>query len=109
MMDEKSKSKFFPVIFGVMGLTLLVLAWTIPTDTSDRITAAVIGSAGLFGAILRSANTGPLQDRNKRSLPSKLTVNPEWIGWLYRSKPLQGALLVSIIKARFQIWYNFCV
>ncbi len=53
MMDEKSKSKFFPVIFGVMGLTLLVLAWTIPTDTSDRITAAVIGSAGLFGAILR--------------------------------------------------------
>ena len=53
MNAEKSRGLFLAVLFGVMGLTLLVLAWLIPVNTSDRIIAAVMGSAGLFGAAIR--------------------------------------------------------
>ena len=53
MNAEKSRGLFLAVLFGVMGLTLLVLAWLIPVNASDRIIAAVMGSAGLFGAAIR--------------------------------------------------------
>ena len=53
MDKENSHGLFFAVLFGIMGLALLILAWLIPVNTSDRIIAAVMGSAGLFGAAIR--------------------------------------------------------
>ena len=73
MKDEKSNGKFFPVVFGIMGLTLLVLAWLIPADTSDRIMAAVIGSAGLFGGIIRM----PTRKCTNGNKPERVPVNVE--------------------------------
>ncbi|MGD9143672.1 MAG: hypothetical protein PVG61_07495 [Dehalococcoidia bacterium] len=67
--NEKSESKFFPIVFGIMGLTLVVLAWAYPADTSDRILAAVIGSAGIFGAIIRM----PKRKLNRRENAGETT------------------------------------
>ena len=53
MKEEKSHKMFFPALFGIMGMALLILAWLIPVDTSDRIIAAAVGSAGLFVAVIR--------------------------------------------------------
>jgi hypothetical protein len=69
MKAEKSQSIFLPVVFGVMGLIILMLAWLWPVTASDRITAVVVGSAGIFGALLRipvirrsSGRSGDKQD-----------------------------------------------
>ena len=53
MDTENSHGLFLAVLFGVMGLTLLILAWLIPVNASERIIAAVIGSAGVIGAAFR--------------------------------------------------------
>jgi hypothetical protein len=53
MREEKAHSIFLPVLFGVLGLIVLMLAWLWPVSASDRITAIVVGSAGIFGALLR--------------------------------------------------------
>jgi len=53
MKEEKSRRTFFTALFGIMGMALLIIAWLIPVDTSDRIIAAAIGSAGLFVAVIR--------------------------------------------------------
>ena len=51
MKNETSYGKFLRVVFGILGLTLLIITITIPADVSDRVMAAVIGSAGICGAI----------------------------------------------------------
>jgi hypothetical protein len=58
-----------------MGLTLVVLALTIPTDTQDRIMVAVLGSAGVFGAITRI----PIHKRSsaEESGPSPVDIEAE--------------------------------
>jgi hypothetical protein len=66
---ENPGSKFFPIVFGIMGLVLVVLAWVYPADTSDRILAAVIGSAGIFGAIIRM----PKRKLNRRENAGKVS------------------------------------
>jgi FtsH-binding integral membrane protein len=73
MKVEKSNGIFFAVLFGLMGLTLLILAWLIPVNASNRIIAAVVGSAGLFGAAVRI----PTLRRNTDKESSQLAVNVE--------------------------------
>ena len=51
MKNETSYGKFLRAVFGILGLTLLIITITISADLSDRIMAAVIGSAGICGAI----------------------------------------------------------
>ena len=53
MKADKSHRMFFAVLFGVMGITLLVLAWLRPVSIPDRIIAAAVGSVGLFVAVVR--------------------------------------------------------
>jgi NhaP-type Na+/H+ or K+/H+ antiporter len=52
----------FAALFGIMGMVLLILAWLIPVDASDRIIAAAIGSVGLLVAVVRI----PIFKRNAR-------------------------------------------
>jgi hypothetical protein len=74
MREEKAHSIFLPVLFGVLGLIVLILAWLWPVSASDRITAIVIGSAGLFGALLRI----PMLKRSSgRPDDKQATVNVE--------------------------------
>ena len=73
MNTDKSNSKFIPFVFGIMGLTLVVLALTIPTDTKDRILTAAIGSAGIFGAILKL----PIRKRNSTAETESLSTDVE--------------------------------
>ena len=51
MKNETSYGIFLRAVFGILGLTLLIITITIPADASDKIMAAVIGSAGIFGAV----------------------------------------------------------
>ena len=51
MKTETSYGKFLRAVFGILGLTLLIITITVPADAPDRIMAAVIGSAGICGAI----------------------------------------------------------
>lgn len=53
MNEEKSRKMFFTVLFAIMGMALLIIAWLIPVDASDRIIAAAVGSVGLFTAVFR--------------------------------------------------------
>ena len=53
MREEKSNGMFLPVLFGVMGLIVLMLAWLWPVLSADRIPAILVGSASVFGALLR--------------------------------------------------------
>jgi hypothetical protein len=67
MKEQNSRNMYFPMLFGAMGIILLILAWLIPVGASDRIIAAAAGSAGLFVAVIRippfkrTARTGPEQ------------------------------------------------
>ena len=73
MNADKSRGLFLAVLFGVMGLTLLVMAWLMPANASDRIVAAVMGSAGLFGAAIRL----PTLKQADRTEPEQVMVNPK--------------------------------
>lgn len=73
MNAEKSHGLFLAVLFGAMGLTLLILAWLMPSNTSDRVIAAVMGSAGLFGAAIRI----PALKRTTRTGSNPVTVEAE--------------------------------
>jgi len=73
MKTKTTQSKFFPIVFGIMGLILLIIAWVYPADTSDRILAAVIGSAGIFGAIIRM----PIHKRSSQTESTEKTVGKQ--------------------------------
>ena len=53
-MRDKSLGIFLVVLFGISGITVLMLAWVQPMPTSERILTTIIGSAGLFVALVRA-------------------------------------------------------
>ena len=53
MREDRSPGIFLTILFGVLGLTVLMLAWLWPATASDRIIAILVGSAGLFWALVR--------------------------------------------------------
>ncbi|MFC1982440.1 hypothetical protein ACFLV5_01430 [Chloroflexota bacterium] len=62
-MKDKSLVIFLMTVFGVSGITILMLAWLWPMSSSERIMTTFIGSTGLFMALtkamlLRSIKTG---------------------------------------------------
>ena len=54
MMGDKSLSMLLAVLFGISGVTILVLAWVQPMPASERILTTIIGSVGLFVALVRA-------------------------------------------------------
>ena len=74
MKEENSRKMFFPVLFGILGMTLLILAWLIPVDTSDRILAAAIGSAGLFVAVIRIPTPKRTTETESKQPPTNIEV-----------------------------------
>jgi hypothetical protein len=74
MKEEKSRRMLFPLLFGIMGMLLLILAWLIPADTSDRILAAAIGSAGLFVAVIRIPTFRHTTKAESKQLPTNIEV-----------------------------------
>ena len=74
MKEEKSHRMFFTVLFAIMGMTLLILAWLIPVDTSDRIIAAAIGSAGLFVAVIRIPTFRRTSEEESKQSPTNIEV-----------------------------------
>ena len=74
MKEEKSHRMFFTVLFAIMGMTLLILAWLIPVDTSDRIIAAAIGSAGLFVAVIRIPTLKHTTKVESKQFPTNIEV-----------------------------------
>ena len=60
-MTDKSLSIFLMVLFGASGIAILMLAWTWPMPTSERIMTTFIGSAGFFTALIRALSLRPLR------------------------------------------------
>lgn len=52
-MKDKSMEVFLAVMFGILGLTIIVLAWVRPMPESERILTTLIGSIGLLLALGR--------------------------------------------------------
>jgi hypothetical protein len=52
-MRDKSLDMFLIVLFGISGITVLILAWLQPMITSERILTTFIGLGGLFMALAR--------------------------------------------------------
>ncbi len=44
---------FLAVMFGILGLAIIVLAWVRPMPDSERILTTIIGSVGLILALGR--------------------------------------------------------
>jgi hypothetical protein len=53
-MRDKSLNIWLIVLFGLSGMAILLLAWLLPTLQSERITATLVGSAGLLLASARA-------------------------------------------------------
>jgi len=53
-MRDKSLGIFLVVLFGISGITVLMLAWVQPMPKSETILATLIGSTGLFVALVRA-------------------------------------------------------
>ncbi len=52
-MKDKSMEVFLAVLFGILGLAVIVLAWVRPMPESERILTTLIGSIGLLLALGR--------------------------------------------------------
>ena len=53
-MKDKSLDIWLIVLFGISGMAILLLGWLWPTLESERITATLTGSVGLFMASIRA-------------------------------------------------------
>jgi hypothetical protein len=52
-MKDRSLGIWLMVIFGVSGLAVVVLSWSLPALHSDRLVATVVGTAGIAVAVIR--------------------------------------------------------
>ncbi len=52
-MKDKSMEVFLAVLFGILGLTIIVLAWVRPMPESERMLTTLIDSIGLLLALGR--------------------------------------------------------
>ncbi len=52
-MKDKSMEVFLAVLFGILGLAIIILAWVRPMAESERILTTLIGSVGLLSALGR--------------------------------------------------------
>ena len=52
-MRDKSLDIFLMMLFGIGGITILILAWARPMPLPERILTTSVGSIGLFGALIR--------------------------------------------------------
>ncbi len=52
-MKDKSMEVFLAGLFGILGLTIIILAWVRPMPESERILTTIIGSMGLLLAVGR--------------------------------------------------------
>jgi len=79
MMGDKSLSMLLAVLFGISGVTILVLAWVQPMPASERILTIIIGSVGLFVALVRA--------RLLKSPQAKVDTEQVLIGVEAKDKP----------------------
>jgi hypothetical protein len=52
-MKDRSLGIWLMVLFGVSGLAVTTLAWSLPTLAQDRIGATIVGLAGIVVAVVR--------------------------------------------------------
>ncbi len=53
-MEDKAFNIFLMVLFGMGGITILILAYMHPMPLPERILTIVIGSAGPLGVLIRA-------------------------------------------------------
>ena len=53
MVRDKTLDIFLMVLFGMGGITILVITWAQPMPLLERIVTASIGSIGLFWVLVR--------------------------------------------------------
>jgi len=56
---DKSLSIFLMIIFGMGGMTLVLLAWIQPMPAHERIFTTFVGSVGLVGVLIRALTLRP--------------------------------------------------
>ena len=78
-MIDKSLGIFLMIIFGLSGIAILTLAWLQPLPASEKILTTLIGSTGLFVALVRALQL--------RSLPSGVDAEDSMIKVEAKEKP----------------------
>ena len=53
-MEDKSLGILLMVLFAMSGIAILMLAWLRPVPESERMLTTVIGSTGIFMALMRA-------------------------------------------------------
>ena len=59
-MKDKSLGIFLMVLFGVGGITILILTWAQPMSLADRILATFVAVTGLGWALTRVTFSKPV-------------------------------------------------
>ncbi len=54
-MRDRSLGILLMVLFGLSGITILLLAWLWPMSAADRVLTALFGSIGLMVAVTRAS------------------------------------------------------
>ncbi len=54
MVRDKALDIFLMMLFGMGGITILILGWTQPMPLSERILTTSVGSIGLFWVLIRA-------------------------------------------------------
>ena len=54
MVRDKALDIFLMLFFAATGAIILVLAWVRPMPESERVFSTFIGSAGIFGVVIRA-------------------------------------------------------
>jgi len=53
-MGDKSLDIFLMLVFGIGGITILIVAWAQPMSVFERVLTVSIGSTGLFWVLVRT-------------------------------------------------------
>ena len=52
-MIDRALDIFLMLLFGIGGMTILILAWVQPMSITERTAASFVGSIGLFWVLIR--------------------------------------------------------
>ncbi len=64
MTGDKALDVFLIAFFGMVGIAVLILAWTRPMPVSERILSTSAGSVGLLVALIQALMFKSVRTRN---------------------------------------------
>ena len=75
-MRDKGLEVFLTTLFGIGGITILLLVWTEPGSLFQRIITTIVGSVGLIWALTKALSLLSIKRRINRQKRQQNVENP---------------------------------